>query len=73
MADYTARLDQLIAAGLPEELAWQVIRARKEKKFERVEDLLAIQGITPSRREMIRPNIRIGPRIPDLTAQSGSN
>jgi DNA uptake protein ComE-like DNA-binding protein len=64
----TARLDQLMAAGLPEVDALRIILARRDKKFERVEDLLAVDGITPFRVESIRSHVRVGPRSPDQNA-----
>jgi hypothetical protein len=45
-----------------------VILGRKETKFERLEDLLAIEGISRHRLEMIRPYVRIGQGTPDQSA-----
>lgn len=69
----TARVDQLVLVPfVNEDVARRIVSAAKNKPFERVEDLLKIEGINQYRLEYIRQYVRVGPPVPSPAATPAS-
>ena len=69
-----ARVDQLmIIPGVNEALARRIVSAANDKPFERVEDLLQIEGISQHQLKTIREYVRVGPRAPEPSATPATN
>ena len=51
-----------------EALARRIVAAAKDKPFERVEQLLQVEGISLHQLKAIREYVRVGPRVPDASA-----
>jgi len=52
----------------PEALARRIVSAAKDKPFERVEDLLSIEGISRQQFLTMQGYVRVGPRLPEPSA-----